>query len=64
MSLVNKVRNFVATNYDAREEGQGMVEYTLIVGTISIVIVGAFLLTGITEAIGDLATRIGTLIGG
>ncbi len=41
-----------------REEGQGMVEYALIIGVISLVIVFAFLTTGIESAIGDLASTI------
>jgi Flp pilus assembly pilin Flp len=45
-----------------REEGQGMVEYTLIIGTISLVIVAAFLTTGISSAIGNLAASIATAI--
>lgn len=47
-----------------REEGQGMVEYTLIVGTISLVIVAAFLTGGIQAAITGLSTEIATLLGG
>ena len=41
-----------------REEGQGMVEYTLIIGVISLVVVFAFLTTGIEGAVGDLASTI------
>lgn len=41
-----------------REEGQGMVEYTLIIGVISLVVVFAFLTTGIESAVGDLASTI------
>ena len=55
-SLLNKVRAFLAKH--EREEGQGMVEYTLIIGTISLVIVAAFLTTGIETSIGELASNI------
>lgn len=39
------------------EEGQGMVEYALIIALIALAIVAAFA-TGITEGIGTLLTRI------
>ncbi|MEX1023072.1 MAG: hypothetical protein WD058_07975, partial [Dehalococcoidia bacterium] len=45
-----------------REEGQGMVEYSLIVGTISIIIVAAFLTGGITGAITGLSSDITALL--
>ena len=38
--------------------GQGMVEYTLVIGVISLVIVFAFLTTGIESAMGNLASNI------
>ena len=63
MSFFKKVRE-VASYYDAREEGQGMVEYTLVVGTISIVIVAAFLTGGIEAAITGLSTTIASALGG
>ncbi len=56
LSILNKVRAFLTER--EREEGQGMVEYTLIIGTISLVIVAAFLTTGIEDSIGDLASTI------
>ncbi len=62
MSLWNKIRNYVVVNVGEREEGQGMVEYTLIVSTISLVIVAAFLTGGITGAITGLSTQITTLL--
>ena len=40
------------------DEGQGMVEYVLIIGTISLVIVFAFLTTGITSSIAGLTSSI------
>ena len=60
LSITNKIRAFFAQH--EREEGQGMVEYTLIIGTISLVIVAAFLTTGIESSIGDLASSIATSI--
>jgi Flp pilus assembly pilin Flp len=60
--LMNKLQSFVAAH--PREEGQGMVEYTLIIGTISLVIVAAFLTTGIEQSIKDLASHIATSISG
>ena len=41
-----------------QEEGQGMVEYVLIIGTISLVIVFAFITTDIDTAITGLAEAI------
>ena len=35
------------------EEGQGVIEYTLVVGVISLALFGAFLFTGITDGIGN-----------
>ena len=55
-SILNQIRAFLADR--EREEGQGMVEYTLIIGTISLVIVAAFLTTGIESSISDLASTI------
>ncbi len=39
-------------------QGQGMVEYTLVVGVISLVIVAAFLTKGIEGAMGNVASHI------
>jgi Flp pilus assembly pilin Flp len=61
-AAIRMMRDYLDARLGGREEGQGMVEYTLILGTISIVIVAAFLTTGITAAIGGLATDIGTAI--
>ncbi len=58
------LRGYLGSLLDGRDEGQGMVEYTLIIGTISLVIVAAFLTTGISGAIGTLASNIATAIGG
>lgn len=60
LSIKNKIQAFFAAH--PREEGQGMVEYTLIIGTISLVIVAAFLTTGIESSIGDLASNIANQI--
>ena len=44
------------------EEGQGMVEYVLIIGTISLVIIFAFLTTDIEGSIGGLAQKVSDAI--
>ena len=44
------------------EEGQGMVEYALIVGGISLVLVTAFITTGVGAAVTDLSTTIAAAI--
>ena len=56
LSILNQIRAFLSDR--EREEGQGMVEYTLIIGTISLVIVAAFLTTGIESSISSLASTI------
>jgi Flp pilus assembly pilin Flp len=45
------------------EEGQGMVEYALITGGISLVLVAAFITTDLTTSVGNLVTAIVTNIG-
>jgi Flp pilus assembly pilin Flp len=52
------MRDYIQALLGGRELGQGMVEYTLIIGTISLVIVAAFLVTGISGSIQALATDI------
>lgn len=47
-----------------KDEGQGVVEYTLIVGTVSVVLVAAFITTGIGAAITGLAGSISVALGG
>lgn len=59
-----KMVNAYLREYTGREDGQGMVEYTLIVGTISLVIVAAFLTGGIQSAITGLSGDITTKLGG
>ena len=44
------------------EEGQGMVEYTMIIGAISIVIVGLFMATNLGTAITAQVTALAGLI--
>lgn len=61
MQTLRSVRDIVR-GLPTREEGQGMVEYVLIIGTISLVIVAAFLTTGISGAISGLANEIATAI--
>jgi Flp pilus assembly pilin Flp len=64
LPMMLMLRGYIESLLGSHDEGQGMVEYVLIIGTISIVIVGAFLLTGINAAIGTLAGNIATSIGG
>lgn len=45
-----------------REEGQGMVEYALIIALVAVVI--ALLIPGVTTAIGGTFTKIITALGG
>ena len=63
-AYVSMARAFLANWLGDRELGQGMVEYTLIVGTISLVIVAAFLTTGIGTSITNLASEVACEIGG
>lgn len=56
-ALIAMTRAYMA-DWLGAEEGQGMVEYVLIIGTISLVIVFAFLTTGIGSAIAGLAAKI------
>lgn len=64
IAMIAMTRAYLADWLDLdAEEGQGMVEYTLIIGTISLVIVAAFLTTGISGAISGLAATIASRIG-
>ena len=56
-ALIAMTRAYM-TEFLGAEEGQGMVEYVLIIGTISLVIVFAFLTTGIASAITGLAAKV------
>ena len=47
---------------ESAESGQGMVEYTMILGSIAIVLVAAFVTSGIESAMGALANDIATSI--
>lgn len=62
-AFIQMVRNY-AQAYGANEEGQGMVEYSLIVGTISLVIIFAFLTGGIQGAITGLSETVTEAING
>lgn len=44
------------------EEGQGMVEYALIVGGISLVLVTAFMVADVSGAVAGLSSAIATAI--
>ena len=61
IAFLNMARAFLAEKRGG-EEGQGMVEYTLIIGTISLVIVAVFLTLDIEGAISNLAGGIATQI--
>jgi Flp pilus assembly pilin Flp len=45
-----------------KDEGQGVVEYSLIVGTVSVVLIAAFITLGLEGAVTDLATDITTAL--
>jgi len=64
MAYIAMARAYLGGLVGDRELGQGMVEYTLIVGTISLVIVAAFLTTGIGASIEGLASQVACEIGG
>jgi Flp pilus assembly pilin Flp len=64
MAYIAMARAYLGGWVGDRELGQGMVEYTLIVGTISLVIVAAFLTTGIGDSIKFLAQEVACEIGG
>ena len=61
-AAIRMIRDFASAAGRSRDDGQGMVEYSLIVGTISIVLVAAFIVTGIGAAVGGLAGDITTAI--
>ncbi len=63
--MMHTLRSFrdLVRGLSAREEGQGMVEYVLIIGTVSLVIVAAFLFADIGGSIEGLSTEIVTRIG-
>ncbi len=61
-ALIAMTRAYMA-DWLGDEEGQGMVEYVLIIGTISLVIVFAFLATDIGGAVTGLATKVTNAIG-
>ena len=61
-AAIRMARDYTTAFLGREDEGQGMVEYTLIIGTISIVIVAAFLTTGIKGAIETLAGNIASSI--
>lgn len=56
------VLRWLRRRYQPGESGQGMVEYTLIVGGISLVVVAAFVTSGVESALGALSTDIATSI--
>ncbi len=47
-----------------REEGAVMIEYALVVGVISIVLILAFVTTGLTAGLKSIADGIGTALSG
>jgi Flp pilus assembly pilin Flp len=64
LPMILMMRNYIENLLGGHDEGQGMVEYVMIIGTISLIIVGAFMLTNITAGIETLANNIATAIGG
>ena len=57
IGMLNLVKRLVR-----EEEGQGLVEYALIIGLVSVVIIGALGLLG--DGIGDIFAAIGTKLSG
>ena len=55
---------YVSPVFAGRDRGQNMIETALIIGVISLVLVGAFLLGGIQAGITDLSNRAACLING
>ena len=60
MIYARMLKDYVAARFIrvSDDEGQGMVEYALIIGVISIILIAAFLTTGIEGAVSGLATTI------
>ena len=60
MIYARMLKDYVAARFVrvSDDEGQGMVEYALIIGVISIILIAAFLTTGIEGAITGLANEI------
>lgn len=69
LALIVRAQNYLASLTEEREEnhgeeGQGMVEYSLVVGLISVVLVAAFATLDIENAITGLSNTITTSLGG
>jgi Flp pilus assembly pilin Flp len=60
--LLNMIQLLVTRLRD-REEGQTIVEYGLVIGGISLVLIAAFVVTGLGPAFADLVTRVGEALG-
>ena len=58
MTTFSMLKANIGSLLAAREEGQGMVEYTMIIGAISIVLVAAFITLGLTGAVDAQVTRL------
>ncbi len=58
------VGDFVRAHFGSNEAGQNMVETALIIGTISLVIVFAFLTSNIDNVIGNLANQVACEVSG
>lgn len=55
---VKFVASWVRAHFGANDAGQNMVETALIIGLMSLVLVVAFVTTGITDNIADLAAQV------
>ena len=62
VQLYAVVESYLATLQDRRDEGQGLVEYALIIAIVAILIVGA--LGTFRGQIENVFTRIGTALNG
>ncbi len=60
MIYARMLKDYLAAKFGrtSDDEGQGMVEYALIIGVISIILIAAFLTTGIAAQVAALATTI------
>ena len=57
-SILTRVGNALGRG----EDGAVMIEYALVVGIISIVLIVAFVTTGLTAGLGNVANAIGTVL--
>jgi Flp pilus assembly pilin Flp len=59
---MNLLMAWASNKLATREEGQGMAEYTMIIGAISIVLIGLFIATDLTSAVTAQVTALAAKI--